>query len=156
MGERIYVSSFDAVTVTAVQDLFSLKAGASTGIEVHHIMVSAGNVSAAAEIRVRLKRMPVTFTQGSGGTAPTIQFVDSGDTKASTTTFRVNDTTQGTTSGTAQILLPWQWNVLGFFEHLPVPDDRESCLAGEGFVLDVAATPASTILSGFFKWAEVP
>jgi hypothetical protein len=156
MGERVYCVNFENVTVAAAQDLISLKAGSANGIKLHHLMLSAGGVSAAAELRIRLKRMPATFTQGSGGSAGTIQFVDSGDTKASTVTARTNDTTQGTTSGTAAILLPWQWNVLNFFEHLPVPDDREECAATEGFVLDVTGTVASTVISGFAKWEENP
>jgi hypothetical protein len=156
--DRIYTAMFDNVTVSAVQDVFSLKAGAANGIVLHHIMISAGGVTAAAEIRLRLKRLPATVTIGSGGSAPTVQFADSGDTKASTlTNLRANDTTQATTSGTAQILLPWQWNVLNFFEHLPVPEDREHFAAAEACVLDIAATPgAATILSGWIKWAEVP
>jgi hypothetical protein len=155
--DRIYVASFDNVTVTAIQDVFALKAGTANGIVLHHIMLSAGAVTAAAEVRLRLKRLPATVTIGSGGSAPTIQFADSGDTKASTlANLRANDTTQATTSGTAQILLPWQWNVLNFFEHLPVPEDREHFAAAEACVLDIPAAPASTVISGFIKWAEVP
>jgi hypothetical protein len=156
MGQRIYSAAFDNVTIAAVQDVFYLKAGAANGIEIHHIQLTAGGVTAAAEIRLRLKRLPATVTAGSGGTAPTISTIDSGDTKASTATARANDTTQATTSGTAVIMLPWQWNVLGPFEHLPAPEDREVCQAAEGFVLDIPATPASTLVSGWIKWREIP
>lgn len=155
MGTRVFCAPFENVTIAAVQDVFMLKAGAANGIELHHIMLSAGGVTAAAEIRLRLKRLPATVTNGSGGTAPTINFVDSGDTKAATATLRANDTTQATTSGTAQNLLAWQWNVLGMFEHLPVPEDRERSQPGEALVLDIAGTPASTVVSGMIKWAEL-
>jgi hypothetical protein len=156
MGQRIYSAAFDNVTIAAVQDVFYLKAGAANGIEIHHIQLGAGAVTAAAEIRLRLKRLPATVTAGSGGSAPTISTTDSGDTKAATATARANDTTQATTSGTAVIILPWQWNVLGMFEYLPAPEDREVCQAAEAFVFDVAATPASTVVSGWIKWREIP
>jgi hypothetical protein len=156
MGQRIYSAAFDNVTIAAVQDVFYLKAGAANGIEIHHVQLGAGAVTGAAEIRLRLKRLPATVTAGSGGSAPTISTTDSGDTKAATATARANDTTQATTSGTAVIILPWQWNVLGMFEYLPAPEDREVCQAAEAFVLDVAATPASTVVSGWIKWREIP
>jgi hypothetical protein len=72
MGQRIYSAAFDNVTIAAVQDVFYLKAGAANGIEIHHIQLGAGAVTAAAEIRLRLKRLPATVTAGSGGSAPTI------------------------------------------------------------------------------------
>jgi hypothetical protein len=156
MGQRIYSAAFDNVTIAAVQDVFYLRAGAANGIEIHHIQLGAGAVTGAAEIRLRLKRLPATVTAGSGGTAPTVSTIDSGDTKAATATARANDTTQATTSGTAVIILPWQWNVLGMFEYLPAPEDREVCQATEALVLDVAATPASTVVSGWIKWREIP
>jgi hypothetical protein len=156
MGQRIYSAAFDNVTIAAVQDVLYLKAGANNGVEIHHIQLSAGAVTAAAEIRLRLKRLPATVTAGSGGSVPTISTIDSGDTKSATATARANDTTQATTSGTAVIILPWQWNVLGPFEYLPAPEDREVCQASEAFVLDIPGTPASTIVSGWIKWREIP
>jgi hypothetical protein len=157
MGHRVYSTYFDNVTIAAVQDVFSLRAaGAANGCELHHIMLSAGGVTAAAEIRLRLKRLPATVTAGSVGTAPTMSAVDSGDTKAATAVVRANDTTQATTSGTAAILCAWQWNVLGMFEHLPAPEDRENIQPGEALVLEINATPASTVVSGFIKWLEEP
>jgi hypothetical protein len=156
MGHRVYVANFENVTVAAVQDVLSLRAAGAQGAELHHIMLSAGAVTAAAEIRLRLRRLPATVTAGSGGTAPTISAIDSGDTKTATCVVRANDTTQATTSGTAAVLLAWQWNVLGFFEHLPAPEDREKIQPGEALVLDIPGAPASTVVSGFIKWQEEP
>src|SRR4051794_39213213 len=112
MADRLYTAAIDAVTIAAVQDIFMLKAGAANGTVIHQIRVSAGGVTSPAELRLRLKRLPATVTNGSGGTTPTINFVDTGDSKAATATLRANDTTQATTSGTAQILAGEQWNVL--------------------------------------------
>lgn len=155
-GNRVYSTYFENVTIAAVQDIFSIKAGAANGVILHQIDLSAGGVTSPAEIRLRLKRLPATVTNGSGGAAPTISATDSGDTKASAATVRANDTTQATTSGTAAILAAWQWNVLNQFTYLPAPEDREIIQAAEALVLDIAGAPASTVVSGTIKWAETP
>lgn len=171
MGQRVYTTFFDNVTMGAfVQDVFALKAGAANGIELHHIVLGAGAVTSAAEIRLRLRRLPATVTMGASGSGgsptgstPTIGAIDSGDTKASAATARANDSLQGTTpgtqtttSGTAVTLAVWQWNVLGPFEYLPAPEDREVVAGAEALVLDIPAAPASTVVSGFIKWRELP
>jgi hypothetical protein len=156
---RVYTVVFENTSVTAIQDLFSLKAGAANGIELHAIELSAGGVSAAAEIRLRLKRLPSTVTQGSGGSVVTPNTVDSGDTKASTVTAHVNDTTQATTSGTAIIMNAWQWQVLNPFVYYPDRNqgDADTCQASEAFILDLAAAPgSSTAISGYIKYRELP
>lgn len=154
MGDRVYSTYFENVTISAIQDAFLLKAGAANTLEIHEIDLSAGAVTAAAEIRLRLKRLPATVTNGSGGTAPTIGAVDSGDTKAAAAVVRANDTTQATSSGTAVILAAWQWNVLSTFQYLPAPEDRETIQASEALVLDIPGAPASTVVSGTIKWRE--
>lgn len=157
MGQRIYTAEFENVTISAIQDIFSLKAGAANGIEIHTIELSAAaSSSTPSEIRLRLKRLPATVTQGSAGSVPTIQFVDDGDTKASTAVVHANDTTIATTTGTAQILSAWQWNVILPFQYLPPPEDREVCQAAELFSLDTPAAPTSIAVSGYVKWREVP
>lgn len=159
MAERIYSTIIDNVTVAAVQDIFSIKAGTANGVEIHQIQLGAGGVTSAAEIRLILNRLPATVTVGTGGTAPTIGVTNSGDTKTATAAVRANDvTTQAGTSGTAVTLLAWQWNVLGPFDYLPAPEDRETIGAGEALVLRIpaGATFASTAVSGFIKWAELP
>jgi hypothetical protein len=157
MGQRVYTAFFDQVSIAAVQDALSLKAGAANGIELHHIMLTANGVTSPAEIRLLLKRATGTATQGTGGSTPTAIAVDDGDTKASAATVHANDvTTQMTGSVATQTLMPWNWNVLLPFEYLPAPEDRELCQAGEGFALNVPAAPVSTLVSGFIKWRELP
>lgn len=154
--ERIYTISFENVTVSALQDFFALKASATNGIAVRRISLSAGGVTVPAEIRLRLKRMPVTYTIGSGGSAPAIQKVNSLLPFASmSTNARANDTSQSTTSGTQQILMTWQWNVLQDFQEVgPTDDERWECTLSEGLVVDCAAAPASTAMSGTFVFEE--
>lgn len=154
--ERLYTISFENVTVALAQDLFTIKAGATNGTIIRRISLSAGAVTSPAEMRVRIKRMPVTATVGSAGTAPTIQKVSSALPFTSlSANARANDTTQATTSGTAQILATWQWNVLqDFLEVSPSQEERWECLLSEALVVDLAAAPASTVMSGFIVWEE--
>lgn len=157
MGQRIYSTFFENVTVAAVQDLFSIKAGSANGVEIHEVDFSAGAVTVPAEIRIIMKVAPATVTVGTGGTAPTISPIDSGDTKAATAAVRANDiTTQMTSGGTIKSLAAWQWQVLNPFQYLPAPEDREVIQAAEGLSFVVAATPASTVISGTIKWRELP
>lgn len=156
---RIYTTFFDNISVSVVQDFFALKSGTANGIEIHTVELSAGGVSAPAELRVRLKRLPATVSLGSGGTVPTISVVDSGDTKASTATAHSNDTVQATTSSTAVILATWQWQVLNPFIYYPdrTQGDADTCQAAEAIVVDIAAAPSiTTSISGYIKWRELP
>jgi hypothetical protein len=156
MGLRVYSAVFENVTISAIQDIFLLKAGAANGLEIHQIDLGAGGVTAPAEVRLRLKRLPATVTAGSGGSSLTGNATDSGDAKTSTATVRSNDTTQATTSGTAVVLAAHQWNVLTPWQYLPAPEDREAVQAGEALVLDIPGAPASTVVSGTIKWRELP
>ena len=154
--ERLYTINFENVVVSAVQDFFTLKAGATNGIIIRRISLSAGGVSAPAEMRLRLKRFPVMVTVGSGGTAPTVQKISSVLPFASlVANARVNDTSQATTSGTAQIMAAWQWNVLqDFLEVPPTEEGSWECALSEALIVDLAAAPASTVMSGFIVWED--
>jgi hypothetical protein len=157
MGQRIYTTYFDNVSISAIQDVFSIKAGAANGVELHQIDLSAGGVNAAAEIRLTLRRISVSMNQGSGGSVPTITVSDSGDTKTATAVVHANDTAASTSSGTIYTLAAWQWQVLNQWTYLPAPEDREVIQAGEGLALYMPAAPgANTAVSGTIKWRELP
>jgi hypothetical protein len=160
MGRRIYKSGVDTVTIgTAVQDIWSLLAGAANGIQLHWLNCSASAVTTAAEIRMRLKRGTATVTMGSAGTTPAKNLVDDGDTKASGSTVHANDTTQATTSGNFTGYVEYfQWNVLLPFDYMPGPEDedRPSCLGAEAFILDLPAVIVATAISQNVSWREYP
>lgn len=156
MGQRVYVTVIENVAIgTAVQDIFSLLTGAGVGIEIHHIHLEA-NVSAEAALRMRLKRGTATVTQGSGGSAPTPAPVDVNDAAASGVTAHINDTTQATTSGAFTTLAGFFWDVALPFDHLPAPEDRETCTNSQILVLDLPATIVSTTISGYIKYRILP
>ena len=153
--ERLYTFPFENVTVAAVQDLFYVKASATNGIAVRRISLSASGVTASAEIRLRLKRLPATVTVGSGGSAPVIGKVQSRLAFSAASAVRANDTVQSTTSGTAIVLANWNWNVLQDFLECPATEEeRWEADLSEAIVFDIIATPASTVLSGFMVFEE--
>jgi hypothetical protein len=115
---RVYTVSFENVTITAVQDLISLKGSTGKTCRLLRLWLGATNTTlqTAQSLRLNVKYSSATFTAGSVGTAPTPRPVDPGDAAASFTA-RANDTTQGTTSGAFTNLNPqgvhnyagWDW-----------------------------------------------
>jgi hypothetical protein len=150
----IFGDVFENQTVAAVMDIFSLKAGAANGLALRSFELTAG-ATAAAIVRVRLKILPATVTNGTGGAAATPQRTDRKQAYTTTTTARQRDTTQAITSGTAAILKAWEWNVLGPLPYVPpTPEERETIGAGEALVLDLAFAPTSVPMSGHIVWEE--
>lgn len=154
--ERIFCIVAESITVTTVRDLFYVKASATNGLNLRRISLSASSVVSAAEINLRLKRLPANVTVGSGGSAPTIQRVQSRMPFAALSAARTNDTTQATTSGTAVILANWNWNVLMDFLEVPATvEERWNAEANEALVFEIATAAASTTLSGTMVFEEV-
>lgn len=160
MGRRIYKAGIDTQSIgTAVQDIWSLFAGSSNGIQLHWIQATAASVTTAAQLRLRLKRGTATVTQGSGGSTPNKNLVDDGDSKASGSTLHANDTTQATTTGNFTGFTEYfQWNVLLPFDYMPGPEDedRPTCSVSEILILDLPAVITATTISSNIAWREYP
>jgi hypothetical protein len=155
MGDRVYTIPFENISIgTAVQDIFALIPGAANGITLHHIHLEAA-VSSEASLRMRLKRGSATVSAGSGGSAATVSPVDPADAGV-TGTYRLNDTSQATTTGAFTTIAGFQWDVALPFDHLPAPEDRERCAVSGALILDLPATIIATTISGYVKFAEVP
>jgi hypothetical protein len=160
MGRRIYKSAVDTVAIgTAVQDIWMIHSAASNGVQLHWAQCTAASVTTAAQLRLRLKRGTATVTNGSGGTAPAMNLVDDGDSKAAGSTVRANDTTQATTSGNFTGFVEYfQWNVLLPFDYMPGPEDedRPTCSVSEALILDLPAVIVATTISENVSWREYP
>jgi hypothetical protein len=102
---RQYVVTFEGVAVTAAQDLFQITGAAGKIVEPVRVIVKNTDTTlpTAQMLEFRMRFLPATVTNGSGGTTPTIYKTDNGDAAASFTAL-VNNTTKATTSGTAVIL----------------------------------------------------
>jgi len=151
---RIYKIPMDAASVgTAVQDIFAIKCGAG-GLILHHIHLDSSN-TAAAPMRLRLKRATATITLGSGGSSVTPVTANFNDAAAAATAH-INDTTQATTSGAFTTLVGFNWDTVLPFDYLPPPENRDSIILNQGLVLDLPATIAAATVSGYLVLEEVP
>ena len=151
---RPYSVGFSGVSVSAVQDLFSLLATANMAFEIHFIKLGQITQTTIGGLRVRLRRLPATVTVGSGGTAVTPAALLPSD-GAATVTARVNDTTQASTSGTA-VDLPDTWDLPGGFLWMPPEADRPIIRPSQGFIVSLDTTPGAALtVSGHMVFAEL-
>lgn len=104
---RVYTASFKNVTISAAQDLISLKGSTGKVCQLRRVWLAMNDTTlqTAQGLRLNTKYASATITLGSGGSAPTPRPLDPGDSAASFTA-RANDTTPGTTSGSFTDLVP--------------------------------------------------
>src|ERR1044072_7052875 len=115
---RIYTVGFANVTLSAVQDMIAIYAGASKIFAVLQVNIGQVTGTSVANQRIRLRYLPTTVTTGSGGSAVTPRPYVSGDA-AATITARQNDTVQATTSGTAVDIQSDAWNIVNGYIFVP-------------------------------------
>ncbi len=157
---RIYAATYNG-TITAAggnTDLFSIQPADDKPIRVRGFRLSQiSEVGDAMEegLRVTLKRFPATYTVGSGGGAAVSAPMDSADT-AIGATVRANDTTVGTTSGTAVVLEEIGWNERNspcdFW--YPGPEFSPKAKQGEAIALVLETTLADDMTGCFTIWIE--
>lgn len=106
-------------------------------------------------LRVTVKRLPATFTVGSGGGAVTPQPMDSADV-ACGATVRCNDTTVATTSGTAVVLEEIGWNERNSPCDFWYPDTPycPKVKQTEGLIVRIETTLADDMTGCFTFWIE--
>jgi hypothetical protein len=100
---RRYVVTFENVSISAAQDLFQIKGAAGKILRIIGVKLgSCGDTTlqTAQGIETRARYLPVTVTDGSGGSTPTPAKLDPGDAAASFTAL-ANNTSKATTNGTA-------------------------------------------------------
>lgn len=159
---RIYTVPFNG-TVTAAggdTDLWSIQPADDKPIKLRGFtlgQISEVGDTAEEGLRITVKRLPATFTVGSGGSSvtATAPVGSSGDTVWSAT-IRTNDTTVATTSGTAQVLDEFGWNERNTpYEHW-YPDERfcPSAIQGQGIVIRCETTLADDMTFSGTAWVE--
>lgn len=157
---RIY-SAVLTGTITAAgtdTDIFSIQPADDKPIKIVGFLLSQiSEVGDTQEegLRVTIKRLPATFTVGSGGGAVTPAPMDSADT-ACGATVRANDTTVSTTSGTAVVLAEIGWNERNspYEFWFPDPALRPKAKQGEGLVIRIETTLADDMTGCFTVWLE--
>lgn len=159
---RIYAVTYNG-TITAAggnTDLLSIQPASNKPVRLRGFRLSQiSEVGDAAEegLRVTVKRLPATFTVGSGGSAITAAatLADAADT-AWSFTARCNDTTVATTSGTAQVLEEIGWNERNSPCDFWYPDSQfcPKVKNGEGLVVCLETTLADDMTGCFTFWVE--
>lgn len=145
---RIYTAQFEAVTVSAAQDLFAIIA-TSTPKSVRLLRCTLGNenttipTSQTLGIQVLIFN-GATITAGSGGTTPTIQKADNGDASATGFTVAANNTTGATTTGTTNIVYDSGFHLYNGFDESFVVDGSNP--RGALPVMVAAAATAGSII----------
>lgn len=159
---RIYTVPFNG-TVTAAggdTDLWSFQAADDKPIKLRGFTLGQSTEVADAgeeNLRITVKRLPATWTVGSGGSSVTAKgpVGASGDT-AWSFTARTNDTTVGTSSGTTTVEDEFGWNERNTpYEHW-YPDERfcPSSKQGEGLVIRCETTLADDMTFSGTAWIE--
>lgn len=106
---RVYKQTFEAVAVSAAQDLVFIPgpaAGKIVRILRRWVQATDTTLPTAQMLELRERYLPATVTAGTGGTtgATPAKAEDQGDATCSITTAGTNNTSKATTSGTAVTL----------------------------------------------------
>jgi hypothetical protein len=152
---RLYCAVFEAISVSAAQDLFSLQPAVNKPCAIHEIHITQDAGETSEQLVVRVRRLPATFTVGSGGAAITTGPISAFDT-AFGATVRRNDTTAATTSGTAVPLRRMGDNVLNGWHWVFTPETRPLFVNGEGCVVNLPTAPGAALtMSGELIFEEL-
>lgn len=154
MGRK-YTVQFNAVAVTAQQDLFEVVAPSDATVIIHDFCVSqVSEVGDTAEEGLALLLKSGSTTSGSGGSAPTPVPIELGDAAFGGTT-EVNNTTKAT-AGTIVTHGAWNWNIRVPFEKVFTPETRPVLSPSRRATLELATTPADSItMSGWMTIEEI-
>lgn len=151
---RLYSCVFDAVAITAVQDIFAIVAPAAATVRLHQIdLFQTTDLSDAQEEVLRLRIRQGQTVAGSGGSAGTIVPQDVDDA-ASGATVRINDTTQANT-GTIVVDEVFGWNIRVPLTRIWTPECRPIIKGGRRATIELIAAPADSVtVSGGIVWQE--
>ena len=157
---RIYTVSYNGTITNSGgnTDLLSIQPADDKPVMLRGFRLSQTSEVADAQeegLRVTVKRLPATYTVGSGGSAVTPAPLDVADTAAGCTT-RCNDATVGTTSGSAVILEEIGWNVRNSPCDFWYPDERfcPKAKQGEAIAVVLESTVADDLTACLTFWIE--
>lgn len=149
----LYSAVFNAVAVTAAQDLFEVVSPADAIVIFHSIELSQSTeVGDAMEEGLNLLFKRGQTTSGTGGTAPTPVPVETGSS-AFGGTVEVNNTTKAST-GTIVTMKADNWNVRSPYLYLPTPEMRWIMGPSTRMTVELVAAPADSITMSGTIWFE--
>ncbi len=153
---RMYVASIDAISVSAVCDLFFVAAPTDAIVKIHEIFIGQDASETSEQLPIRLFRS--TTDNSANGTANTPAPLEVGD-PAFGGTVRTN-ITGGSLGAETTPLFSIPANVLNGFHFLPPPEGRItlSPVAGTAgrFVVKLDAAPSAALtISGYIVFEEI-
>lgn len=142
------------VTVTAVQDVWHLKAGSASPLRILGFSLDQKGLTAVEALNVRARRHTVTVTQGSGGSTPTPVAIAPASA-SSGITAHANDTTQAS-AGTLTTIFGATWQLLNGLLWLPTPEFCPLIAPSTGFIVSLDTAPSASMkLSGWIAFEEI-
>jgi len=152
---RVYAAQFNAVAVTAQQDLFEVNVASTKAVKIHSVHISQVTKSGDAnEAELAILFKSGQTTSGSGGSTPTAVPRALGDS-AYAGTVEANNTTKAT-SGTIVTHDARNWNIRVPFDIYWPPDQRIELAPSARFTVELATTPgSSTTMSGTIVLEEI-
>ena len=142
---RVYDVSFKFVTISAAQDLIGLKGSTGKTCRLRRVWfyMNDTTLQTAQGLRLNVKYVTATITLGTGGTSPTPQPHDAGDSAAAFTAA-ANSTVAATTSGAFTDRTPaGGHNFQGFDYTWPKGEEIVFGL-NEGVVFELLSTVSGT------------
>lgn len=149
---RMYTAEVNAVAVTAAQDFFEINAPADAIVVLHSCFLGQTSDAGDAEaemLSVQISR--VGGTAGSGGSSPTVNPHQLGDS-AFGGTVEANNTTQ---VGTPVELYSETFNVQAGWYYVPTPEERFIISPSGGIVVEITAPADSLTMSGRITFEEI-
>lgn len=156
---RRYDVVFNAVAVTAAQDLFEIINAADQTLLLEEVVITqdteAGD-AASEQQRFTLKRAAGTYTSGSGGSTPTPQKRSFGD-PASGVTAEANNTSRAAVgTGTLDTLNVECENVHNGLHYKADPGKEIEFSPSQAIIVGLEGAPADSItMSGRLTFVEV-
>ena len=144
MPGRMYEASFNAVSVSAQQDLLEVNVASTKAVIVHSVHLSQSTeVGDGQEEGLNILVKTGATTSGSGGSTPTAIPRALGDS-AYAGTVEANNTTKAT-SGTIVTHTARNWNVRVPLDLYWPPDQRIIAAPSARLTVELATTPADPI-----------
>lgn len=142
---RMYVVTFEGISVTVAVDFFEITPADDKPVTIHALYLSqAPDVGDAAEEMLRVKIIRGHTTSGSGGTTATPAALDPNDTAAGFTA-ETNNTTIASVGTTADLFAD-AFNIRAGEPWIPTPECRpKATQANTTLVVRLMAAPADAL-----------
>ena len=149
---RMYTAIFDAVAVTAAQDLFEIVAPSDAVVRLHRIIINQSSDTDSEQLRFAIKRGATT--SGSGGSSVTPNPASAGDS-AFGGTVEANNTTRAS-AGTIVTLHVEAQNVLNGWDWHPTPEERIDISPSIRLIVGLEAAPVDSLtMHGTMYFEEI-